>query len=149
MFRVVISPMHFDRVLFCYSILVFAILTIKKKEIWLPETSTQIFIYSERYISVIISNKTNGEPSTTILLTAATANISFIYKRLLQTFGKSICLVKEFFLVKSFVGVLWGILRQVSAVTSQNTSHFWYFFHCTIDLSTQPENSFLFFEVIF
>ena len=32
MFGVVISPMHFDLVLFCYSILVFAILTIKKKE---------------------------------------------------------------------------------------------------------------------
>ena len=66
------------------------------------------------------SNNTNREP-TAILL-----NISFIYKTFLQTFQKSICLVKEFFLLRSF----W---RNITTVTSQNIIHFRFFFHYTVN----------------
>ena len=74
-------------------IFIFSILTINKKQIWLPEAVTRIFNYSWRYISILTSNKTNRES------TATWSSISFIYKNLLQTFRNSICLVKEFFLV--------------------------------------------------
>ena len=53
---------------------------------------TQIFNY------FITSYKTDREP------TATSSSISFIYKKLLQTLGKSNCHVKEFFLVKFFIG---------------------------------------------
>ena len=44
---------------------------------------------------------------------AASSNIYFIYKKLLQTFQKSVSLVKIFFLVNSFISVFCGILHQV------------------------------------
>ena len=37
-----------------------------------------------------------------------------IYKKLLQTFRKYICLVIEFYFINSFIVVFWRILRQVS-----------------------------------
>ena len=59
------------------------------------------------------SNKINQEH------TGLSSNISFIYKKLLHTFRRSISLVREFFPVNFFIGVSWGILRQVSqTVTS-------------------------------
>ena len=48
---------------------------------------------------MITSNKTKQEPTRT------SAHIYFIFKKLLQTFRKSICLVKEHFSVNSFIGV--------------------------------------------
>ena len=41
---------------------------------------------------------------------------------MLQTFWKSNCLAKEFFLVNSFIGVFLGILRQVSEQLPRETS---------------------------
>ena len=41
-------------VYFVILILFFCILTIKKKQIWLPEAVTRIFSYFQRYISIII-----------------------------------------------------------------------------------------------
>ena len=90
MFRVVISSVHLGWGLFCYSNFIFFCMTVKRKQIWSPEAI-----------------KTNLQP------TATSSNISFIYKTFLQTFRKSICFVKEVFLVNSFTGVFWGILRQV------------------------------------
>ena len=101
-----ISPVHFGQGLFCYSI--FSILTINKKQFWLLTAVTRIFNYSLRYISIITSNKTKWERIET------SSNIYFIFKKMLQTFRKSICLVKEFCLINPFIGVFWGILRQVS-----------------------------------
>ena len=60
------------------------------------------------YMSIITSNETKRKP------TGISLNIYFIYRKLLQTFRKSLCLVKEFFLVNLFIGVFWGILRHVS-----------------------------------
>ena len=88
-------------------IFIFSILSINKKQIWLPEAVTRIFNYSWRYISILTSNKTNRVP------TATSSNISFVYKTLLQTFRKSISLVKEFFLLNPFICVFWGILRKI------------------------------------
>ena len=62
-----------------------------------------------KYINIITSNKTNREPTATLL------NISFIYKK------KSICLIKEFFLVNSFIGVFLGILQYVSQQLPRKT----------------------------
>ena len=75
---------------FVILILIFSILTTQKKQISLPEEVKRIFNCSERVL--LSSNKTN---------------ISFIYKKLLLTLRKIICLVKEFFLVNSFIGVFW------------------------------------------
>ena len=48
---------------------------------------------------------------------------------MLQVFRKTICLVKEFYLVNSFIGVfLKNITTSFTAVTLQNITHFWYFF---------------------
>ena len=44
---------HLVKVYFVILILIFCILTIKKKQIWLPEAVTGIFSYSWRYISII------------------------------------------------------------------------------------------------
>ena len=67
---------------------------------------------------------------------ATSSNIFFIHKKLLQSFRKSICLLKEFFLVNSFIGVFWGTTSFTSftTITSQNTTYFGYFFHCTVNL---------------
>ena len=46
MFGVVISPVHFSQGLFCLLILIFSILTIKKKQVWSPEVVAQTFNYS-------------------------------------------------------------------------------------------------------
>ena len=81
-------------------------MTTKKKQIWSPEAVTRIFNYS---------NKTNRKP------TATSSNISFIYKKLLQTFRKNICLVKEFFLVNSIIGIFQRISWQVSQQLSCET----------------------------
>ena len=99
MFGVVISLVHFARSLFCFYI------DDKEKQIWLPEAVTRIFNYFRRYVSIITSNITKLQPTET------SSNIYFIYKRLLQTSRKSICLFKEFFLVNTFIGVFWGILK--------------------------------------
>ena len=108
-------------VYFVILILIFSILMVKKTQIWSPEGVTRIFI--------ITLNKTNREP------TATSSNISFIYKKLLQTFRKSICLVKEFFLVNSSVGVFWGILRRLSQQLPRKTLLiFGIFLHYTVNL---------------
>ena len=90
MFGVVISPVHFFRGLFCYSNFNFFYIDDKKE-----------FKYYKQ-------NKTNREP------TATSSNICFIYKNLLLTSLKSICLAKELFLVNFVIGVFRGILWQVS-----------------------------------
>ena len=79
-------------------ILIFSILRIKKKQIWLSEAVTRIFV-----------NFKQNKPR-------AYCNFKyfFVYKKLRQTFRKSIRPFKEFFLVNSFIGVFWGTLRQVS-----------------------------------
>ena len=48
-------------------------------------------------------------------------NICYIYKKFLLAFPKSICLVKEFLLVHPFIGVFWGILRQISQQLPRKT----------------------------
>ena len=103
MFGVVISSMHFGRGLFCYSNIIISILTINNKKIWWSET-------------------------VTVLLTSP--NVSFNYKKLLQTFRKNICLVKEFFFINLFIGIFWGILRQFSQHFPRKTP----LFFCTFSI---------------
>ena len=91
-------------VYFVIQILIFSILMIKKKQIWSPEAITRILTIPKD-INIITSNKSYRQA------TATSSNISFIYIKLPQTFWKSICLVKGFFLVNYFLGVFWGILR--------------------------------------
>ena len=91
---------------FVILILIFSILTIKKKQISLSEEVKRIFNCSER-----------------VLLTSNKINISFIYKKLLLTLRKIICLVKEFFLVNSFIDVFWGIIWQLSQHLPRKTPH--------------------------
>ena len=79
-------------------------------------------------MSIITSNETKRKP------TAISLNIYFIYRKLLQTFRKSICPVKEFFLVNVFIGVFCFITTRFITVISQNTTHFWIFFHYTVNL---------------
>ena len=57
---------------------------------------------------MIILIKTNREPTVT------SSNIFFIYKKLLQTFPKSICLVNKFVLQNSVIRAFGGTLQQVS-----------------------------------
>ena len=100
-------------------IFIFSILTINKKQIWLPEAVTRIFNYSWRYISILTSNKTNR------VSTATSSNISFVYKTLLQTFRKSISLVKRILLGKPIhMCFLRNITKDLTRATMQNTSHF-------------------------
>ena len=59
--------------------------------------------------------------------TGISPNIYVIYKKLLQAFQKSICLVKEFFLVNPFIGhrcFLRNITTSFTTVTSRNTTLF-------------------------
>ena len=84
--------------------------------------ASRILTIISKYISILDSNKTNRGPAAT------SSNISFIYKKLMQAFWKSLCLVKEFFFVNFFKGVFWGMLWQVS-------HQFGIFFHYTVNLS--------------
>ena len=99
----------------------FFILTIYEKQIWSSEAVTRIFNYSLRYISVLTSSKTNREAKQTESLLQLHQIFFLIYNTLLQTFRKSICLVKEFFLINPFIIVFWGILRQVSQQLPRKT----------------------------
>ena len=99
MLGVVISPVHFGRDLFSYSNFNFFCIDNKGETNWIVRSRHSIFNYPERYISIITSNKRNQEPAAT------SSNISITYKKLLQTFRKSIYLVNEFFLINSFIGV--------------------------------------------
>ena len=104
MFEVVILPVQIGRGLFCSSIFIFFYIDDKEKINLITRSShsnLQLFLKIYKYY-----NKTNP--------TGISPNIYFIYKKLLQEFLKSICLVKELFLVNPFIGVFSGLLRQVS-----------------------------------
>ena len=75
-----------------------------KKILWLPETVSWILCYSKKYISIVTEQSLLEFHQIFILFD----------RKLPQVFLKSICLVKEFFLVNSFIGVSWEILWQVS-----------------------------------
>ena len=57
-------------------------------------------------------------------------NIYFFYKKLLQAFLKSICvLLKNFSWETHHRSFLRSVTTSFGTVTLQNTTHFWYFFH--------------------
>ena len=104
MFGVVISPVQFDRGLFCSSIFIFFYIDNKENINLIARSSDSnhlLFLKISKYY-----NKTKP--------TGISPNIYLIYKKLLQVFLKSICLVKESFLVNPFIRVFWGMLRQLS-----------------------------------
>ena len=122
---VVISLVQFNRGLFCSSIFIFLYIDEKGKIKLIARGSHsnyELFLRIYKYY-----NKTKPP--------GISSNIYFIYKKLLQGFLKSICLVKELFLVNPFIGVfLRNITISFTTVSSQNATHFWYLLHYTINL---------------
>ena len=104
-------------------ILIFSILRIKKKQIWLSEAVTRIFV-----------NFKQNKPRAYCNF----IKYFFVYKKLQQTFRKSIRPFKEFFLVNSFIGVFWGTLRQVSQQLPAKHQSFLVFFllYCQFFVAT-------------
>ena len=95
MFGVVILPVQFDRGLFRSSIFIFFYIDDKEKVNLIARSSHwnyQLFLKIYKYYK---KTKPIG----------ISLNIYFIYKKLLQAFLKSVCLVKEFFLVNPFIGI--------------------------------------------
>ena len=89
MFGVVISPVQFGRGLFCSSIFIsFHIDNTEKINLIARSSHSNLQLFLKIYKCY---NKTKP--------TGISSNICFIYKKLLQAFLKSTCLVKEFFLV--------------------------------------------------
>ena len=91
------SSVHFGRGLFCHSNFIFFYIDDKEKTNLIARSrdlNLKLFLKIYKYSTF----KTSREP------TATSSNISFVYKKLLQAFRKNICLVKDFFLVNSFIG---------------------------------------------
>ena len=92
---VVISLVQFNRGLFCSSIFIFLYIDEKGKIKLIARGSHsnyELFLRIYKYY-----NKTKPP--------GISSNIYFTYKKLLQGFLKSICLVKELILVNPFIGV--------------------------------------------
>ena len=99
MFEVVISPVHFGEGLSCYFNFNFFYTDDKETNLMARSSPSNLLLFLKICISILISNKTNREPNATHQI------FFFIYKKLLQTFRKYICLVIEFFFINSFIVV--------------------------------------------
>ena len=95
MFPVVISPVQFHRGLFCSFIFIFFYIDDKEKITLIARSS-----HSNYQLILKIYKYYNKIKPTEI-----SPNIYFVYKKLLQVFLKSICVVKELLLVNPFRGV--------------------------------------------
>ena len=120
MFGIKILPMHFGWGLFCCCNFIFFYIDDKEKTNLTVRSSHSNLLFLKIY-KYYTFKKSKWDP------TGTSSNIYFIYKKLLQTFRKSICLVKEFFLVNPFIGVFWGLLPRKTPLICGN-------FHYTVNL---------------